>query len=199
MMNSAPKLHHLNAWDRPSPRPLSRVASTGMAALDEMLPDGGWPKHGVVEIIVPDHYAGAIELVLPALQRLARQGRWIVMVTPPFPVRAALFTDAVINANKVLQVNPHPGRSALWTVESMLETGDCAAVLAWPGCDTELMDKRLHLAAARGKGMCILFRRESHARCRSGVDVRIRLEDSEAGRAVFRLNSQGDTLSGTTL
>jgi cell division inhibitor SulA len=199
MMNTAPKLHHLNAWDRPSTRPLSRIAKTGMAALDEMLPDGGWPKHGVVEIIVPDDHAGAIELVLPALRRLARQGRWIAMVTPPLPARTRLFTDDAINANKVLQVNPHPGRSALWTVESMLETGDCAVVLAWPGCDTELMDKRLQMAAVRGKSLCVLFRSESHTGCRSGVDVRLRLEVSEAGRAVYRLNSQGKTLSGTTL
>ncbi|MDH3979665.1 MAG: SulA-like leucine-rich domain-containing protein [Gammaproteobacteria bacterium] len=198
-MNTAPKLHHLNAWDRPSSKPTSRIASTGRAALDEMLPDGGWPKHGVVEIIVPDDHAGAIDLVLPALRQLARQGRWIAMVTPPLPARSSLFTDAVINANKVLQVNPHPGRSALWTVESMLETGDCAAVLAWPGCDTELMDKRLQMAAVRGKSLCVLFRSESHAGCRSAVDVRLRLEVSEAGRAIYRLNSQGRTLSGTTL
>jgi cell division inhibitor SulA len=199
MMNTAPKLHHLNAWDRPSSRPLSRMVKTGMTALDEMLPDGGWPKSGVVEIIVPDSRADAIELVLPALRRLSCQGGWIAMVTPPLPARASLFMDAVINANKVLQVNPHPGRSALWTVESMLESGDCAAVLAWPGCGTELMDKRLQMAAVRGKGLCVLFRSERHAECHSGIDIRLRLEVSEAGRALYWVNQAGESVSGIEL
>jgi hypothetical protein len=61
------------------------------------------------------------------------------------------------------------------------------------------MDKRLILAAERGKSLCVLFRRDvNHCHC-SGIDVRIRLEFSDAGRAVYRLNGQGATLSGTTL
>ncbi len=198
-MNTAPKLHHLNAWDRTAARPSSRIVASGMHALDAMLPDGGWPKHGVAEIIVPDFRSAALDLVLPALRRLLRQGRRIAAVTPPFAARAALFTDADINPNRLLQVNPHPGRSALWTVESMLESADFAAVLAWPECDTELMGKRLQLAAVRGKSLCVLFRRETHPRYNAGIDVRIRLEPGEAGRAVYRLNSQGEVLSGTVL
>ena len=199
MMNTAPKLHHLNAWERPSSRPLSRIVSTGIAALDEMLPYGGWPKHGVVEVAVPDYRVEEIDLVLPALRKLVRQGRSVAMVTPPFTARARLFTDTGINANRVLQVNSHPGRSALWTVESMLETGDFAAVLAWPECDTELMDKRLGKAAQQGRSLCVLFRYESDTRRRSGIDVRLRLEASEAGRALYRVNQAGESVSGIEL
>jgi cell division inhibitor SulA/protein ImuA len=164
-----------------------------------MLPGGGWPKGGVVELIIPDDHADAIDLVMPALQRLSRQGRWIAMVTPPLPSRAAVFKDPDINANRVLQVNPHPGRSGLWTVESMLHSGDCAAVLAWPGCDTELMDKRLQKAAEMGKTLCVLFRYASLATHPSGVDVRLKVEVSEGSRAVYRVNSRGDALSGVVL
>ena len=41
------------------------------------------------------------------------------MVTPPHQTRKRLFTDTDLNPVRVLQLNPHPGRSALWTVESM--------------------------------------------------------------------------------
>ena len=95
-----------------------------------------------------------------------------------------MFTDREINASHVLQVNQHPGRSGLWTVESMLRSGDCAGVLAWPGCDTELMDKRLQKAAEQGRSLCVLFRYESLATHPSGVDVRLKVEVSEGGRAV---------------
>lgn len=199
MMATARKLHHLNAWDRATAKPLSRVVTSGIPALDELLPDGGWPKHDVVEIIVPEHETAAVELVLPALRRLVCQGRPVAMVTPPFSARVSLFADPDINANRVLQVNPHPGRSALWTVESMLETGDFAAVLAWPECDTELMDKRLRLAAAGGKSLCVLFRNEGRARACSGIEVRVRLDEGDTDRAIYRLNSLGEVLAGTTI
>ena len=198
-MNTVKQLHHHNAADMPSARGSSLVTSSGCPLLDDMLPGGGWPNGGVIELIIPDDQASAIDLVLPALQRLSRQGRWIAMVTPPLPSRAAVFTDPVINANRVLQVNPHPGRSGLWTVESMLRSGDCAAVLAWPGCDTELMDKRLQKAAVHGKTLCVLFRCESLATHPSGVDVRLKVEVSEGGRVVYRVNSRGDALSGVAL
>ena len=198
-MNTARQLHHLNAADRQSACGSSLVTKSGCGVLDDMLPGGGWQKGGVVELIVPDDHAEAIDLVIPSLRRLSQQGRWITLVTPPLPSRTAVFTDQDINANHVLQVNPHPGRSGLWTVESMLRTGDSAAILAWPGCDTELMDKRLQKAAEHGRTLCVLFRYESFATHPSGVDVRLKVEVSEGGRAVYRVNSRGDALSGVAL
>jgi hypothetical protein len=123
----------------------------------------------------------------------------LAMVTPPFEARASLYTDPDINANRLLQVNPHPGRSALWTVESLLETGACAAVLAWPGCNTELMGKRLQKAAAQGRSLCLLFRYEGLATRCSAVDLRLRLDVSPAGRVLYRVNGRGETLSGIPL
>jgi len=199
MMNTVTKLHHLNAWERPAARGGTRIAPGGMAALDELLPEGGWPKDGVVEVIVPDMLADSMGLVLPVLRHLGREGRMIAMVTPPFEARAGLYTDPDINPNCLLQVNPHPGRSALWTVESLLETGACAAVLAWPGCDTELMDKRLQKAAAQGRSLCILFRYEGLSTYRSAVDVRLKLDVSAAGHVLYRVNGRGEILSGIAL
>ncbi len=198
-MNSASSLYHLNASEPGTPRGNSRVLPSGIAGLDELLPDSGWPRGGVVEMIVPDMLADATDLLLPALRRLSRQGRTIALVTPPFAARASVFTDAQINASHLLQVNPHPGRSALWTVESLLETGACSAVLAWPGCDTELMGKRLHKAAELGRSLCVLFRYESLARHRSGIGLRLRVEMNEAGRSLYRINAAGESVSGIEL
>ena len=195
-MNTAKQLHHLNAATDRSVCGSSLITRSGCDVLDDMLPTGGWPKAGVVELIVPDDYAEAIDLVMPALRRLSQQGRWITLVTPPLPSRAAVFTDREINASRVLQVNPHPGRSGLWTVESMLRSGDSAALLAWPGCDTELMDKRLQKAAEQGKSLCVLFRYASLATHPSGIDVRLRIEVGDGTRAVYRVDSRGEAQSG---
>lgn len=198
-MNTVRNLHHLNAWDMTTTRGSSLVTATGIPALDQLLPDGGWPKGGLVEIIVPDRCADATALVIPALTRLGRQGRWTAMVTPPHPARSAVFTAPGINASRLLQVNPHPGRSGLWTVESMLCSGDYSAVLAWPACETGLMDKRLQKAAKAGKALCVLFRHGCAPALNSGVDIRLKLEMNETGRALYLLNCRGETLSGFAL
>lgn len=198
-MNTVRNLHHLNAWEMTSRKGASRITPTGMPALDELLPGGGWPKGGLVEIIVSDKCVDASELVLPALARISQKSRWIAMVTPPQPARSSIFTAQDINASRLLQVNPHPGRSGLWTVESMLSSGDCSAVLAWPVCETGLMDMRLQKAATAGKALCVLFRHGCVPAHNSGVDIRLKLEASETGRALYLLNSKGETISGFAL
>ena len=198
-MYTAGKLHNLNAWERqPSPS-TSLVTTSGIDGLDELLPAGGWPKSGLVEVIVPDEYTDVMSLLMPALVRISQQGRWIAMVTPPCQARTRLFADTDLNPVRVLQVNPHPGRSALWTAESMLQSGNCGVVLAWPNCNTELMDKRLQKAAASGKALCILIRYEGLSTPPSGVDVRVKLVIDEDGGAVYLVDNQGEALSGAAL
>ena len=198
-MNTANTLYHRNAWEQTVVPGASLVTATGNAILDEMLPSGGWPKSGLVEIILPDMYSHAMSLLMPALIRLSRQSRWIAMVNPTWPARNSLFTEPGIRHERVLQVNPHPGRSALWTAESMLRSGDCSVVMAWPNCNTELMGKRLQKAATHGKALGILFSYESLGSQPSGVETRLKLEVGAGGRAVYLLNSRGETLAGEAL
>jgi cell division inhibitor SulA len=212
-MKSVRKLHHLNAWEKntawgkntvlesslASSPAASQVTATGIDGLDGLLPGGGWPKGGLVEFIVPDEYTDALSLVMPALVQLSWQGRWIAMVAPPCQTRARLFTDADLNPARVLQVNPHPGRSALWTAESMLQSGNCSVVLAWPNCNTELMDRRLQKAATNGKALGILVRYEGLSTPPSGADVRLKLELGAEGKVVSLVNNQGEMLSAAAL
>jgi len=81
----------------------------------------------------------------------------------------------------------------------MLQSGTCGAVLAWPNCNTELMDKRLQKAAAKGKALGILIRYEGLSIPPSGVDVRLKLAVCAAGKAVYLVDSQGEMLSGAAL
>ncbi len=198
-MNTARALHHLNVAEQ---SPLARqtaVIPTGIPALDELLPGGGWPRKGLVEIMVPDDHADAIALLLPTLAQVSRQGRWLAMVAPPYLPRTRVFTHAGVQAAQLLQVNPHPGRSGLWTVESMLRSGRCDIIMAWPGCDTELMDKRLQKAATIGRSLAVLFRVEGRDRSTSHADIRLKLAVNETGRVVYLVNSRGEMLSGAAL
>ena len=195
-MYGAGKLHHINAWDNRTTRHTSRMIPTGITVLDGMLPDGGWPRAGVVEVTESGDRADAMELFMPALARITHQGRGLVLVAPPYSARNRVFTDTGMNPVRVMQVNPHPGRSALWTVESLLQSGDCGVVMAWPGCDTELMDKRLQKAALQGRVLCVLFRPPCQGRVVPGSSVRLGVDVDEAGRALYLLNGRGDRLAG---
>ena len=198
-MTTAPALHHLNAWERKSPGVSSLVIPAGTPALDELLPAGGWPKAGLVEITVPDEHTDAISLLLPALLRLSQQGRWLAMITPPWQPRVRVLTAAGMNTSRVLQVNPHPGRSGLWTVESIMRSGNCSIVMAWPTCATELMEKKLKKAASIGKTLAVLFRVEGMSTHTSTADVRLKLEAGESERVVYLLDSQGNRQAGVAL
>ncbi len=197
-MHRVGKLHHVNAWENMGSRCASRMIPTGITVLDGMLPDGGWPRAGVVEVTESGDRAEAMELFMPALARITHQGRGLVLVAPPYPARRRVFTDRGVNPVRVTQVNPHPGRSALWTVESLLQSGDCGVVMAWPGCDTELMDKRLQKAALQGRVLCVLFRPPCQARAATGGSIRLGVDVDEAGRALYLLNGRGDRLAGAT-
>lgn len=195
-MNCVGKLHHRNAWDNRTTRCASRLTPTGIAVLDDMLPDGGWPKAGVVEVTEPGSRADAMELFMPAVARITRQGRALVLVTPPFAARKRIFTDTTVDPVRVMQVNPHPGRSALWTVESLLRSGECGVVMAWPGCDTELMDKRLQKAAMQGRVLCVLFRPPCRRQAISDSSLRLGVDVDEDGRMLYLFNGRGDRLAG---
>jgi cell division inhibitor SulA len=195
-MNCAGKLHHRNASENRATRCASRILPTGIGVLDDMLPDGGWPRAGVVEVTETADHACAMELFMPALARVTMQGRGLALVAPPYPARKRIFTDTGVNPVRVVQVNPHPGRSALWTVESLLQSADYGVVMAWPGCDTELMDKRLQKAAMLGRVLCVLFRPPCRSTAVSSSNLRIVVDADEDGRALYLLNGRGERLAG---
>jgi len=58
----------------------TEVIPTGFDALDECLPGGGWPRTGLMEILVSSFCVGELYLLLPALAALTQSpaARWCV-------------------------------------------------------------------------------------------------------------------------
>ncbi len=104
--------------------------STGFAALDEQLPGKGWPRTGLIEILVSRFGSGELYLLLPALATLtrARCARWCVWVAPPLlPFAPALASRGVVLDRVAIVSGAHP----LWAFEQALGSGACDAALAW--------------------------------------------------------------------
>ena len=72
---------------------------TGFGALDERLPGRGWPRSGLIEILVSRFGVGELTLLLPALAALTRRpmARWCVWVAPPLePFAPSLAAHGVV-------------------------------------------------------------------------------------------------------
>src|SRR5690606_26270509 len=57
---------------------------TGHAALDALLPQGGWPRRALTELLLPADGIGELSLLLPTLARCTRAGERVAVIAPPY-------------------------------------------------------------------------------------------------------------------
>lgn len=153
---------------------------TGFAALDEYLPDSGWPRTGLIEILVSRFGSGELTLLVPALATLTRAAvaRWCVWVAPPL----VPFAPALVSCGMVLdRVAVVGGARSLWAFEQTLGSGACDAVLGWVRQVKPRNIRRLQLAAERGRTLGVLFRPRRAAREASAAVLRLSVEPLVAG------------------
>ncbi|PWG61662.1 translesion DNA synthesis-associated protein ImuA [Sediminicurvatus halobius] len=169
--------------------PLSggRHIPSGFPELDTALPGGGLPAGALTEILHERQGIGELRLLMPALARLSREGRWIALIAPPYLPYAPALAAQGIDLSRLLLVHPPGHRDALWSVEQALRAGTCAAVLAWPRrCDDRSL-RRLQLAAEAGDSLGLLFRPASAAAESSPAALRLHLTPAREGKLELEL------------
>jgi protein ImuA len=148
---------------------------TGFAALDEHLPDNGWPRTGLIEILVHRFGSGELRLLMPALATLTRAAaaRWCVWVAPPLVPFAPALVSCGMRLDRVAVV---AGSQPLWTLEQTLGSSACDAVLGWVRQVQPRQIRRLQLAAERGRTLGVLFRPSRAAHEASAAVLRLSVE-----------------------
>jgi len=131
--------------------------ATGFAALDALLPGGGWPRAALVELLVPRPGVGELSLLMPALGRLSGTDQWIALVSPPYVPYAPALAAAGIDLARVVIVRAGDGADTLWAMEQALGSGSCSAVIGWPSFVNERSLRRLQLAAEAGRALGLYF------------------------------------------
>jgi cell division inhibitor SulA/protein ImuA len=163
---------------------------TGFATLDEYLPDSGWPRTGLIEILVSRFGSGELTMLVPALGALTRAAaaRWCVWVAPPLvPFAPALISCGVVLdrvavvAGARRQDARFRGDPGMWALEQTLGSGACDAVLGWVRQVKPRDIRRLQLAAERGRTLGVLFRPRRAAREASAAVLRLSVEPLAAG------------------
>jgi len=172
---------------------------TGFGALDERLPGRGWPRSGLIEILVPRFGVGELTLLLPVLADLTRRpmARWCVWVAPPLePFAPSLATHGVVLERLLVVRAPAAHRRGsrngiLWAFEQSLGSGACDIAMAWARRPRAKEIRRLQLAAERGRTLGVLFRPQQAARESSYAALRMTLDPCAHGVRVTLLKSRG--------
>jgi hypothetical protein len=148
---------------------------TGWAAVDAVLPSGGWPAAALSEILLPLDGVGELQLVLPTLARLSHGKRPVVLVTPPYAPCVAGWRQHGVDMRQVEIVTAIEA-DVLWAMEQCLRSGSCAAVLAWPRQADDRTLRRLQVAADHGQALAFAFRDRKHLPHASPAALRLELE-----------------------
>jgi len=155
--------------------PQRQTLSTGYAALDIMLPHGGWPMGAITEIFCSENNEFALPLVLPALASLSQTQRWLTLVSPPNAPSSQQLRTAGIDLSHMLMIHPHATCNGLWAVEQALRAGTSSAVLSWVNNADHRAMQDLRGAALAGRSCGLVFRPDWSADQPSANNLRLRL------------------------
>jgi cell division inhibitor SulA/protein ImuA len=183
-------LEHPAIWRGRGGAAHQRGLPTGFAALDAYLPGYGWPRTGLIEILVSRFGSGELYLLLPALAALTRAAaaRWCVWVAPPLMPFAPALASQGVALDRVAVVG---GARPLWALEQALGSGACDVALAWARQPKAREIRRLQLAAERGQTLGVLFRPRRAAREATTAVLRLSLEPITAGVRITLLTGRG--------
>ena len=159
---------------------------TGHPALDALLPQGGWPRRALTELLLPTDGVGELELLFPTLARMTRAGQTVVLVAPPYVPYAPAWQAGGIDLAHLEVVEATP-RDALWAFEQCLRSGACAAVLGWPRNADPQSLRRLQVAADSGDCLGFAFRDAKHAVNPSPAALRLEYACSHGGEGGWHI------------
>lgn len=154
---------------------------TGHAALDALLPQRGWPRRSLTELLLPADGVGELALLLPTLARFAQAGNTVAVIAPPHVPYAPAWQAAGMDLSQLQVIEAAP-RDALWAFEQCLRSGACAAVVGWPATADAQALRRLQVAADTGDCLGFALRDRRHAGNPSPAALRVEYVGDVAGR-----------------
>jgi hypothetical protein len=157
------------------------VHATGCAALDAVLPHGGWQSGTIVELMPARIGIGEFRLLMPALANISHADHHIAFISPPYIPFAPALQRHGIRLDRLLVVDAAKNTDALWAIEQTLRCKSFGAVVAWPQAIKDRDVRRLQLAAEAGRSVGFLYRPPAAALEASPAAVRLKLQRNSTG------------------
>jgi hypothetical protein len=175
------------SWNRDSKPALP----SGFAELDANLPGGGWPSGAIAELMSDAIGIGELGLLMPALSNLARTGRYIAWIAPPYLPYAPALAQRGLPLERILLIQTQTLQQSLWATEQALRCPAIGAVLSWPAYIVDKNVRRLQLAAEAGGSLGFLYRPPQAALESSPAALRLRLHAASEGIVIEIQKSRG--------
>lgn len=148
------RIGNIDAHRGGSPLPASRDA-TGHPALDAVLPDRGWSRGVLTELLVRNPMT-SVPVLAPALARLTRKGRRIAVVVPAHAAYANALAAAGVDRSRIVGIDR--AGDQYWTTEQCLRDGSFGAVVTWQSPADYLQLRRWHVAATSSDALAFVLR-----------------------------------------
>jgi protein ImuA len=168
-----------------------KARSTGHAALDALLPGGGWPIGALTELVPLIEGIGEVDVLRAALKRLCDERRHIVFVRPPYIPYAPALLRAGLPLPRVLWIDAAQDEDARWAAEQTLREGAAGAVLLWSAAITDRPLRRLQLAAEAGQSLAFIYRPAVTLNNSSPAALRVVLRPAPGALGVEVLKARG--------
>ena len=163
---------------------------TGYPSLDAILPERGWPKNALIEMVTPQWGFGELQLLLPLMRSVTQQKRWMLWVCPPYIPYGPALASAGVDINYLVTIDSKTTcKDAMWSVEKALQSESCGLVMAWLDSLPNGVIRRLQLAASEGKTSGVLFR--NHETTNSPAALQLRLKHTGQGMHAHVKKSRG--------
>lgn len=165
-------LRHPGLWRGTRHPSLPAGLPTGFPELDAILPGHGWPRGALTRIRMPESGAG-MGLLLPLLARLTQAGETVALVSPPAIPHAPGWAQAGLDLRHLLVVDA-ADRQQAWTLEQLLRSGSCRAVIGWIEAFGMTTERRLQLAAEAGHAFGFLLYTRNTSRSVAALSLALR-------------------------
>ncbi len=152
------------------------VLSSGFEALDAQLPGGGWPCRGLSELLLPAPGTLEWRLLGPVLRQVCAARRPVVLVGPPHPPHPPGLRAEGIDERQLVWVQAETPAQRLWSVEQLVRSRACGALVAWLPQARAGQLRRLQVLAAAGERPVFLCRPAAAAREPSAAPLRLRVQ-----------------------
>jgi cell division inhibitor SulA len=184
-------LHHPLLWRGDRLVRGGDAVASGFAELDGELPGGGWPRGALTELLVGNEGIGELRLLLPALEKLSRAGRWVALVAPPHLPNAPAFARSDIDPGRIVVIDAEEEKDRWWAAEQVLRSGSAGALLFWPRSINDARLRRLAVATQDTPAIAFLFAGGERAALPSPASLRILLTPAGEGLRLDVLKRRG--------
>lgn len=172
--------------------PITRVVATGYAQLDAELPGGGWPGHGLTEVLQAQPTVFEWRLLSPAVCSVMAAGGEVVIIGPPKALHAAGLRQLGWDERRLVWIQAETPAERLWVTEQLVKANAAAAIVAWLPQARQEQIRRLQVCAQACDGPVFLCRPAAAEHEPSAAPLRVQVRPSaDWGLAVHLLKRKG--------